>query len=83
MYTHAVQAGEVRVPPVAGYLHLDCSKRPGGLVLEESHRRRAAHRWAPILPVQKDILEQMGPISEEEKLRLREGNGQFQGHTTS
>lgn len=38
MHTHTVQAGEARVPPVAGDLHLDCSKGPGWLVLEQSQR---------------------------------------------
>lgn len=38
MHTHTVQAGEARVPPVAGDLHLDCSKAPGWLVLEQSQR---------------------------------------------
>lgn len=38
MHTHSVQAGEARVPPVAGDLHLDCRKGPGWLVLEQSQR---------------------------------------------
>lgn len=38
MHTHSVQAGEARVPPVAGDLHLDCRKAPGWLVLEQSQR---------------------------------------------
>lgn len=36
VHTHTVQAGETRVPPVAGDLHFDCSKAPGWLVLEQS-----------------------------------------------
>lgn len=38
MHTDTVQAGEARVPPVAGDLHLDCSKAPGWLILEQSQR---------------------------------------------
>ena len=43
MHTYSVQAGEAWVPPVAGYLHLDGPKRPGRLVLKESHRQGPSH----------------------------------------
>lgn len=49
MHAHTVQAGEARVPPVAGDLHLDCSKAPGWMVLEKSQRVAAPPQASALL----------------------------------
>jgi hypothetical protein len=49
VHTHTVHAGEARVPPVAGDLHLDCSKAPGWQVLEQSQSVAAPPQASALL----------------------------------